>query len=166
VDDEARQSVEDQYGTIHDYYNERGYLEDYAYSSHCCLSCERASPGCLCYDCRCIKCEHYHATNSEKGYCTLARREGGGEEGRVLIELVNRKEGQILFVSLDGRLSKEDFKQVSEFMWHFCFLYDEENKEWTHLCSKDNYGWLFSWLVERLNEWQIEHDEKNCEGLK
>lgn len=25
----------------------------------CCLICENAYPGCLCYDCKCSKCEHY-----------------------------------------------------------------------------------------------------------
>jgi len=26
----------------------------------CCLVCDYASPGCLCYDCKCSKCEWYN----------------------------------------------------------------------------------------------------------
>lgn len=47
---------------------------DYAYEYGCCLACEYAEPGCLCYACKCSKCEHYIAPedwDGEKGKCSL-----------------------------------------------------------------------------------------------
>ena len=41
----------------------------------CCLKCEDAEGGCLCYSCKCKKCYHYSAPEFEedKGSCDIAR---------------------------------------------------------------------------------------------
>ena len=36
----------------------------------CCLNCEDSEPGCLCFDCKCKKCDHY---NWMHGVCDLAQ---------------------------------------------------------------------------------------------
>jgi hypothetical protein len=46
-----------------DYYDETGYNEG------CCLKCDNAHPGCLCYDCKCKKCYWYQAIGDGKGIC-------------------------------------------------------------------------------------------------
>lgn len=58
---------------MRDYYE----LEDQG----CCLHCPMAEPGCLCFNCKCSKCEHYsgndpehaHEINEDTGgkYCVL-----------------------------------------------------------------------------------------------
>ena len=45
----------------------------------CCLLCDEAEPGCLCYECKCTKCFWYEDIGGE-GYCTLA--ESWKEENR------------------------------------------------------------------------------------
>jgi len=45
---------------------------DYLDESGCCLNCEKAAPGCLCYECKCTKCEWYSSpyhTGTGKGKC-------------------------------------------------------------------------------------------------
>jgi hypothetical protein len=37
----------------------------------CCLLCDDAEPGCLCYECKCTKCLHYELDELEGGYCTM-----------------------------------------------------------------------------------------------
>lgn len=49
---------------------------DYSDSDiHCCLNCETAKPGCLCYSCRCTSCYFYTSPEyeDEKGFCDIAR---------------------------------------------------------------------------------------------
>ena len=39
----------------------------------CCILCDDAEPGCLCYTCKCRQCVHYEADDGfGDGYCTLA----------------------------------------------------------------------------------------------
>jgi len=39
----------------------------------CCLLCEDAEPGCICYDCKCKKCYWYeYFSYSNEGECELA----------------------------------------------------------------------------------------------
>ena len=55
--------------------------EDYSDSEDgCCLNCEDAETGCLCYDCKCTKCFHYTPPDEsgefdedgfEKGVCDI-----------------------------------------------------------------------------------------------
>ena len=51
---------------------------DYLFAEGCCLDCEDAEPGCLCYSCKCTKCSHY-SKNVDlfeyEGYCTYAREQ-------------------------------------------------------------------------------------------
>jgi len=44
-------------------------LEDYYDEEGCCLTCEEAELGCLCYKCKCRKCIHYDEANQS---CNLA----------------------------------------------------------------------------------------------
>lgn len=38
----------------------------------CCLNCENAKDGCLCFECKCTKCYWYRKDdNNENGYCEL-----------------------------------------------------------------------------------------------
>ena len=37
----------------------------------CCLLCDDAKPGCLCYDCKCTQCLHYEIDDISGGYCTM-----------------------------------------------------------------------------------------------
>jgi hypothetical protein len=53
----------------------------------CCLNCEKAEPGCLCYECCCTKCSHYISPgdwDGVKGKCDLClRREFTPEEKKT-----------------------------------------------------------------------------------
>ena len=42
-------------------------MEDYyeLQDEGCCLHCPMAEPGCLCYNCKCSKCEHYSGNDPE-----------------------------------------------------------------------------------------------------
>jgi len=52
------------------------YCYDYSDDEEgCCLNCEYAKPGCLCYQCRCTKCFHYSSPEDSddiKGSCDIA----------------------------------------------------------------------------------------------
>lgn len=40
----------------------------------CCLNCPNAHPGCLCFECKCTKCEHYIPPcdwDGEHGKCDI-----------------------------------------------------------------------------------------------
>uniref|UniRef100_A0A6H1ZYD9 Uncharacterized protein n=1 Tax=viral metagenome TaxID=1070528 RepID=A0A6H1ZYD9_9ZZZZ len=41
---------------------------DYYQDEGCCLTCEDAEPGCLCFNCKCTKCVYYN----EGGFCNIA----------------------------------------------------------------------------------------------
>ena len=45
---------------------------DFYLESGCCLCCDEAEPGCLCFNCKCKRCEHYIKPSDwdgEKGKC-------------------------------------------------------------------------------------------------
>lgn len=47
---------------------------DYSGDYGCCLNCEKAEPGCLCYECKCTQCIHYippEEWDGQKGKCGL-----------------------------------------------------------------------------------------------
>jgi len=46
-------------------------MTDYYQEEGCCLTCENAEEGCLCYDCKCKQCDHY-VEGHYKGYCHIA----------------------------------------------------------------------------------------------
>lgn len=51
--------------------------ENYYGEFGCCLNCENAEPGCLCYNCKCTKCSYYippEEWNWEKGKCSITLR--------------------------------------------------------------------------------------------
>jgi len=57
---------------------QEGYFDYYELEPNngCCLKCDNASPGCLCYECNCSKCYWYtppHETFGEKGICDLVK---------------------------------------------------------------------------------------------
>jgi len=58
-----------------DYYDE--YLESDGIHG-CCLLCDDARPGCLCYDCKCRKCYWYNKDEyMEHGRCDLSKKKKG-----------------------------------------------------------------------------------------
>lgn len=44
--------------------------------SGCCLHCPDAKPGCLCYNCKCSKCEHYSGNDPD---ADVKNEDTGGE---------------------------------------------------------------------------------------
>lgn len=50
-------------------------MKDYFGEKGCCLTCPDQKPKCLCYDCRCIKCEWYEFFECvRKGKCSYPLR--------------------------------------------------------------------------------------------
>lgn len=51
----------------------------------CCLVCEAASPGCLCFDCKCRKCYWYSPPEGDdwKGHCDLAKKRRQQKDAKV-----------------------------------------------------------------------------------
>lgn len=53
-------------------YSEIDYSDD---PIGCCLNCDYAKPGCLCYNCKCRKCCYYSSPQmcgGDKGICDIA----------------------------------------------------------------------------------------------
>jgi hypothetical protein len=95
----------------------------------CCLYCEDAEPGCLCYQCRCTKCLHYtppdesgetNEEGEEKGSCDLARswkeaRRKKREENKKVYAEMNEK-NSCDYAKL-GQTKPKDNKQKQLSRW-------------------------------------------------
>ena len=44
---------------------------DFYYAPGCCLACSKQYKGCLCFQCKCRKCEHYDGSGYGRA-CTMA----------------------------------------------------------------------------------------------
>jgi len=74
----------------------------------CCLICENAEPGCLCYNCKCSKCIHYSKNIDpfiDEGFCNLVekwREEAESEDDRYkIIQRIHESKKAILAVVQD-----------------------------------------------------------------
>jgi len=96
---------------------------DYYGKVGCCLTCEEAEEGCLCYECKCRKCCHYEPTGVFEGFCTLAVP----PEGYVKINVHN----DIVNVKIEPHLESDVFKDIVYTLKSFRFQYNQANKTWT-----------------------------------
>jgi len=97
-----------------DYYGEVG----------CCLTCEDAEEGCLCYECKCRQCCHYEWSQADfKGFCTLAVTPEGYVDIKVHNDIVN--------VKIEPHLESDVFEDIVYTLKSFRFQYNQANKTWT-----------------------------------
>lgn len=66
----------------------------------CCLHCPDAKPGCLCYNCKCSKCEHYSGNDPDAD----VRNEDTG--------------GELCLLVIHWQWQKREGKRASEFKIH------------------------------------------------
>lgn len=52
---------------------QEGFIDYYELGVGCCLQCEYAHPGCLCYSCKCSECYWYEPELSGYGPCLKAQ---------------------------------------------------------------------------------------------
>lgn len=86
----------------------------------CCLCCEEAEEGCLCYDCKCSKCSEY----DDYQKCTLARQ-WENSEGAVKLH----QNGNDIFIQFDLPLA--NFKSIVQYLKDELFKYNDETKVWS-----------------------------------
>lgn len=97
----------------------------------CCLLCDEAEDGCLCYDCKCTKCEHY----DEEEKCTIARRaeENSSDNLNLLISIAPQR---WITIKFDGPIIKESYAKIKPFI-QYNFHWDKDHKEyWRDYDSK------------------------------
>jgi len=111
--------------SIVDYYEE----ED----PGCCLLCEGAEEGCLCYDCKCTQCSNHREGEGEgeSGYCVVAQEwEDESNEAywrlRRNIQVTFKGDGWIE-VTTTGPVAKQNYAKVKPFLLQH-FRYNSEKK--------------------------------------
>ena len=101
----------------------------------CCLVCPEAEEGCLCYDCKCSKCDNYRREeDEEEGYCVLAEEwkdqsEADYERLRRNIQVACGNDGFVR-VKVTGPVVKKNYARVKPFLQeHFTFNPQEKRYE-------------------------------------
>ena len=113
-------------------------MNDYYGTGGCCLTCDKEEKreGCLCFDCKCKKCDDYISLEDGKGECIIARnaktksklyrlREEWDNETRAIMKIkpdarmiteFQRKEieGLLLKGKLDGKICGIDYLDRGE----------------------------------------------------
>lgn len=124
----------------YDYYGENG----------CCLTCEEAQEGCLCYSCKCRKCFNYVPNGySEGGHCDLAG--GSSPEGVVFITIKDKE----AVVEIHPYFKPEKFKMIIQILkdWYFRFLPAE--KKWVRKCW---YSESIQNMIKDFNDLEVNID--------
>jgi len=133
-----------------------GERDDYYDLEGCCLTCEDASPGCLCYECNCTKCEQY-----DGGACTLANT-WRANNLNLLVHIY--KDGWI-FVKFDGPINKSDYSKIRPFFKEHYFAWDPENKRYELQSSNPRFVKLFIDTLHSANFTNICFLEKEAYTL-
>jgi hypothetical protein len=103
------------------------YSED-ARNCGCCIQCDYAELGCLCFDCKCKKCYWYSSPeeyNGENGHCdkTMSKEEWKEyyeEQGQIRIENYKKKKIEL------NKKEEERNKKVEQFNKDITFKQGEE----------------------------------------
>jgi hypothetical protein len=90
--------------------------ECYDYSEDeegCCLNCDEASDGCLCYECKCTKCYNYTYSQFDYGFCdiAMANKVNSRKKSKVISEYFSKT--TVYDYSKIGLNPKQ--KQIKEF---------------------------------------------------
>jgi len=117
-----------------DYYGEEG----------CCLTCEEQEEDCLCFNCKCRKCEWYEplygADWGEKtGECTYPRKPPVG----YVLMTDDPKE----VVKIKPYLSPDKFKRVVELLKEFRFYYNKAKKKWYRRASSKGHATFLAYFL-------------------
>lgn len=87
----------------------------------CCLLCVEAHDGCLCFNCKCTKCEHY----DEEEKCTIALDNGSNNYNLQVIIDPNRW----ITIKFNGAIYKDDYAKIKQFIQSH-FHWDKEFEEY------------------------------------
>jgi hypothetical protein len=101
---------------VYDFYGEEG----------CCLTCDEAEEGCLCYECKCRRCIHYvqdYDWDEEPiGHCDLTEL----PEGQVVITAYPES----ITVKIQPYIEKQKFENLLALLKGRGFHYNAEDKVW------------------------------------
>jgi len=128
-----------------DFYGEKG----------CCLTCDFPEErdgwngiygyGCLCYDCKCRKCEHYY-----EGKCMMAVPSQG------YVELLYNQKQERLIIKIHPYIESKTFSKLVSFLKNNYFKFEGKTKKWWLVTTNKLF---ISYLKERIKQLGVEVKE-------
>jgi hypothetical protein len=106
--------------------------DDFYGMEGCCLTCEWAEEGCLCYDCKCRRCVHYVRDiedwewapyeDARFGHCNLTEPPEGSVEFKLARGLIEAR--------INPYIEDERFKRIVAILKENLFRYNPDTKSW------------------------------------
>jgi hypothetical protein len=121
----------------------------------CCLTCEEAEEGCLCFDCNCRKCERYN----DEGKCQTAQ-ENKSDNWNLRVEI---KDDGWITIKFNGPIRKDDYAKIKPFIKQY-FRWDRQFQEYETFSEDEEFVDLFTKKLEDcdFDNWDfISSDSKN-----
>lgn len=125
--------------------------ESFEQNEGCCLKCDEAEPGCLCFECKCRECDDYvsggyNAEGEYGGYCSQRiafqeEAEAAKEEmsQNLVVNYTTECENTIIEIKTTGPVIKDDYAKLKPFLLEHCrYNYDKKCYE----VFTENWGFV------------------------
>ena len=125
-------------------------MRDYYGEDGCCLTCEDSYDGCLCFDCKCKKCEWYEADTDYSGHCEYGQYHP--PRGYVKTQI----QCDTIVAAVRPVLNKSDFDTAIKILKENDFKYVPGRKVWyKRTFPPEDIGESFKKLKKAFDERKV-----------